>query len=183
MTVPNTTPEFELLATASLYLRKDFQEGYTDWDESPFEWILHLPAGSKGKLGKLLIYQWCALKGLAVDRCNDSEADMTINGHRIEVKFSTLWKNGIYKFQQIRDQNYEFCICLGISPFEAHCWVVSKPVLLRFVIGHMGQHTGSSGKDTAWITIDPTNPPEWISSSGGSMDEAFKVLKTLRRKK
>jgi hypothetical protein len=182
MTVPETGSDFNLLATASSYIRSDFEEGYKEWINSPFEWILHLPAGSKGRLGKLLVYQWCALKGLAVDRCTDSEADMLINGHRVEVKFSTLWKSGIYKFQQIRDQNYEYSVCLGISPFEAHCWVLSKTILKRYVIGHLGQHTGSEGKETAWITVDPKNPPEWISEFGGSLSNAFMVLKNLRRK-
>ncbi len=179
----NTSPEFNLLASTATYIRKDFKEGHPNWKNSPFEWILHLPPASKGKLGKLLVYQWCATKLLGVDKSPDSEADMTINGHRIEVKFSTLWKNGIYAFEQIRDQNYEYCICLGISPFDAHCWVISKPVLLRYVIGHMGQHTGSSGKDTAWIPINPKKPPEWLSPYGGTLEDAYKVLKSIHRKK
>jgi hypothetical protein len=178
----DTNPDFQLLATASSYLRKDFEEGYKEWVNSPFEWILHLPAGSKGRLGKLLVYQWCALKGLAVDRCNDSEADMLINGHRAEVKFSTLWKSGDYTFQQIRDQNYEFAIFLGISPFEAHCWVLSKLILKQYVIGHMGQHTGSRGKETAWVTINPRNPPKWVIPYGGKLEDAFRVLKVLKRR-
>jgi hypothetical protein len=182
MTVPETSSDFKLLATASSYIRSDFEEGYKGWVNSPFEWILHLPAGSKGRLGKLLVYQWCALKGLAVDRCTDSEADMLINGHRVEVKFSTLWKSGIYKFQQIRDQNYEYSVCLGISPFEAHCWVLSKTILKRYVIGHLGQHTGSVGKETAWITVDPNTPPEWIAQFGGTLDNAFLVLKGFSRR-
>ncbi|HMD90206.1 MAG TPA: hypothetical protein VKF38_13670 [Anaerolineaceae bacterium] len=183
MTLPEPTTDFKLLATASSYLRKDFEEGYTEWLNSPFEWILHLPAGSKGKLGKHLIYQWCALKGLSVDRCTDSEADMLINGHRVEVKFSTLWKSGIYKFQQIRDQNYEYSVCLGISPFEAHCWVLSKAVLKRYVIGHLGQHTGNEGKETAWITVDPKNPLDWIRPYGGTLEQAFVVLRNLSHRK
>ncbi len=174
--------DFELLATASSYIRSDFEEEYKMWENSPFEWILHLPTGSKGKLGKHLVYQWCALKGLSVDRCNDSEADMLINGHRVEIKFSTLWRSGIYKFQQIRDQNYEYSVCLGISPFEAHCWVLSKSVLKQYVIGHLGQHTGSIGKETAWITINPKNPPEWIVPCGGTLDNAFRVLKNFSRR-
>ena len=101
-----TSTDFELLATAANYIKDDFETKNNIWDGSPFNWILSLPSGSKGKLGKLLVLQWCALKGLAVDRSLDSEFDMLINGHRIEVKFSTLWKNGYYKFQQIRDQNY-----------------------------------------------------------------------------
>lgn len=179
----DTTSDFNLLSTASSYLRKDFEEGYEAWNDSPFEWILHLPTGSKGKLGKQLIYQWCALKGLAVDRCSDSEADMLINGHRVEVKFSTLWKSGIYKFQQIRDQNYEYSVCLGISPFEAHCWVFSKAILKQYVIGHLGQHTGNIGRETAWVTVVPKNPPEWMKQCGGNLDDAFLVLKSLSRRR
>lgn len=182
MTDTYTNPEFVLLATAASYLRKDFEEGYKAWVNSPFEWILHLPAGTKGKLGKQLVYQWCALKNLSVDRNSDSQADMMVNGHRVEVKFSTLWKSGFYKFQQIRDQNYEYSICLGISPFEAHCWILSKTILKSFVIGHLGQHTGSESKETAWITVDPKNPPDWILPYGGTLDQAFTILKNLRRK-
>jgi hypothetical protein len=183
MTTPETNSDFNLLATAATYIRQDFEEEYKAWDNSPFEWVLRLPAGSKGKLGKHLVYQWCALKGLSVDRNTDSEADMQINGHRVEIKFSTLWKSGFYKFQQIRDQNYEYCIFLGISPFEAHCWVVNKALLKKYVIGHMGQHTGSEGKETAWITVDPRKLPEWLSSCGGDLDRAFIVLKSLSRKR
>ena len=176
-------PAFELLATASTYLRKDFEEGHKAWENSPFEWILHLPAGSKGKLGKQLVYQWCALKGLTVGTCSDSEADMLINGHRVEVKFSTLWASGIYKFQQLRDQNYEYSICLGISPFEAHCWVISKIILKSYVIGHLGQHTGKGGMDTAWLQVNPNSPPGWLDKLGGSLDDAFLVLRALSPKK
>ena len=174
-----TTSDFDLLASAAKYIKGDLEKGYETWIGSPFEWVLKLPAGSKGKLGKHLVYQWCAVKGLSVDRSPDSEADMLINGHRVEVKFSTLWKVGSYRFQQVRDQNYEYSVCLGVSPFEAHCWVVSKAVLKQHVIGHMGQHTGSTGQETAWFPVNPHNPPEWLFPYGGTLDQAFLVLKSL----
>lgn len=182
MNPANNAPDFDLLASAANYIRKDLEKDYAAWGNSPFEWILKLPAGSKGKLGKHLVYQWCAVKGLSVDRSPDSQADMLVNGHRIEVKFSTLWKSGIYKFQQVRNQNYEYAICMGISPFEAHCWVVSKGLLLKHVIGHMGQHTGVLGQDTAWITVDPKQPLDWLNACGGRLDQAFERLKGLKRK-
>ena len=129
------------------------------------------------------MYQWCALKGLSIDSSPDPEADMLVNGHRVEIKFSTLWKTGIYKFQQIRDQNYEYSVCIGISPREAHCWVVSKKVLKKHVIGHLGQHTGSSGKETSWFTVKPSDPPEWLIPCGGTLEQAFIILKSLSRKR
>lgn len=178
-----TISDFELLATAANYIRSDFQQDDLAWEGSPFEWVLRLPPGSKGKLGKQLVFQWCALKGLAVDRSPDSEADMLINGHRVEIKFSTLWKVGIYKFQQIREQNYEYSVCLGISPCEAHCWVVSKSVLRLNVIGHLGQHTGLSGQETAWFPVNPNKPPDWLLPCGGTLDQAFLVLKNLSHRR
>src|ERR1051326_1971031 len=108
--------EFELLATAANFIKAEFKKEDSPWAGSQFEWALKLPSASKGKLGKRLIYQWCAVKGLSIDSSPDSEADMLINGHRVEIKFSTLWEANIYKFQQIRDQNYEYAVCLGISP-------------------------------------------------------------------
>ncbi len=176
-------PEFALLASAANFIKKDIEKDFSGWESSPFEWILKLPTGSKGKLGKLLVYQWCAVKGLSLDKSPDSEADMLINGHRVEVKFSTLWKVGIYKFQQIRNQNYEYSVCLGISPFEAHCWVINKSLLNKHVIGHLGQHTGSKGQETAWLTVKPNNPLPWLVSCGGTLDLAFQVLKGLSPRK
>lgn len=163
---PETTLDFNLLASSATYIKQDLEKDYLGWRDSPFEWVLRLPAGSKG---------------LSVDRSPDSQADMLVNGHRIELKTSTLWKSGIYKFQQIRDQNYEYVICLGISPFQAHCWVISKTILLKHVIGHMGQHTGVGGQDTSWITVNPNRPPSWLVPCGGGLDQAYLVLKGLKR--
>lgn len=175
--------DFELMQTAANYIKPELENDLRMWMNSPFNWIIRLPSGTKGKLGKKLISQWCALKGLSIDRSPDSEADMLINRHRIEVKFSTLWQKGFYKFQQIRNQNYDFCICLGISPLEAHCWVIDKAILLENVIGHLGQHTGASGKDTAWFTVNPSNPPNWLNGCGGSLNEAFNKLNSLARRR
>jgi len=179
----STTPEFNLLASAAKFIKPEFEKNSSPWAASPFEWILALPSASKGKLGKRLVYQWCALKGLSIDSSPDSQADMMINGHRVEIKFSTLWEANIYKFQQIRDQNYEYAVCLGISPFEAHCWVISKKILRRYVIGHMGQHTGSTGQETAWFAVNPESPPSWILPIGGTLEQAYKVLKSLSHRK
>jgi hypothetical protein len=183
MTEKTITRDSELLATAADFIRPEFEKDKSPWAGSRFEWVLRLPSASKGKLGKRLVNQWCALKGLTINSSPDSQADMMINGHRVEIKFSTLWETGIYKFQQIRDQNYEYAVCLGISPFEAHCWVISKKVLKQNVIGHLGQHTGSKGQETAWFPVNPQSPPDWLLPFGGTLEEAYQVLKSLSKKK
>jgi hypothetical protein len=138
-------PDFEFFASITTHIHSEFINLDESWKDSPFVWIHTLSSGARGKLGKRLVSAWCAAKGLTIDSSPDSDADLLINGHRVEIKFSTLWKSGIYKFQQIRDQNYEFAICLGISPFDAHCWVISKNLLYKHIIGHKPQHKGSKG--------------------------------------
>jgi len=87
-------------------------------------------ATAVGVIGEKLVAGWLAAKDCDVMRSPDAEADRIINGKRAEIKFSTLWA-GFYKFQQLRDQNYEFVICLGVSPFDAHCWAIPKSVLME----------------------------------------------------
>ena len=173
--------DFDLFASAATYIREDFDIPKSDWEDSPFEWVITLPAATKGKLGAQLIGQWCGLKGLTINKSPDSQADILINGHRAEVKFSTLWQTGIYKFQQIRDQNYEYIICLGISPHSVHCWVIDKKTLLEKVIGHMGQHTGKDSKETSWLQINPNSIQDWLTDFGGNLSDAFNVLKKFSK--
>ena len=99
----------------------------------------------------------------------------------MEIKFSTLWASGVYKFQQLRDQDYDFAICLGISPFDAHCWVISKAVLRQHVIGHTPQHIGRGGTDTFWISFPSLTPPSWLEACGGSLASAFQVLENAQQ--
>ncbi|MDA8399734.1 MAG: hypothetical protein M0008_06755 [Actinomycetota bacterium] len=55
----------------------------------------------------------------------------------MEIKVSTLWQSGVYKFQQIRDQEYDYLLYLGVPPFDAHAWLLPKSVLFEHVIAHM----------------------------------------------
>jgi hypothetical protein len=178
-------PEVLVLASIAGTLKRDYvREGLDDpWTGSPFAWIRTRPSRQVGKIGEQLVAGWCAAKGLDVVSSGDSEADRTIAGRRVEIKFSTLWESGVYTFQQLRDQNYEFAICLGISPFDAHCWVISKDVLRQHVIGHTPQHMGKSGTDTFWLSFDALTPPEWLHSCGGRLADAYEILKKWQPKR
>jgi hypothetical protein len=181
MTARIADPEVRLLAAIAATLKGDYvREGEADpWAGSPFAWIRALPSRQKGKIGEQLVSGWCAAKGLDVTAAGDSEADRIIGGSRVEVKFSTLWRTGIYKFQQIREQNYEYLVCLGVSPFDAHSWVLSKNLVMAYVIGHTPQHRGRAGTDTFWLSLDPAHPPDWLAGAGGKLGAAFLRLQAI----
>lgn len=180
-----TDRDVQILATIASTLKGDYvREGADDpWAGSPFAWIRTRPSRQVGKIGEQLVAGWCAAKGLDVTASGDSEADRVIAGRRVEIKLSTLWKSGVYKFQQVRDQDYEFAICLGISPFDAHCWVISKDVLRQHVIGHTPQHTGEGGTETFWLSVDPGNPPPWLRPCGGRLAIAYQILRKWQSKR
>lgn len=173
-------PDVRLLAAIASTLEPDYiHEEEDPWRDSPFGWIKTRPSRQRGKIGEQLVAGWCAAKGFDVVRSPDAEADRLIEGRRVEIKFSTLWKSGVYKFQQIRDQNYEYAICLGLSPFDAHCWVIPKSLLRRHVIGHTPQHMGRRGSDTAWLSFEASNPAKWLSSCGGRLAKAARLLRSF----
>lgn len=170
-------PEVEALALVAAALESDYLPSTNDpWAGSPFQWILTLPSRSKGAVGEALVSGWCAAKGFDVVRSPDSEADRVIAGQRVEIKFSTLWKSGGFKFQQIREQNYDFCLCLGLSPFDAQVWLLPKSVLREYVIGHMGQHTGAGGRDTAWLGFQAEEPYAWMEPYGERLADLSALL-------
>lgn len=177
-----TDPDVQLLATISATLSNDYADDELAWQGSPFAWIKSRPSRQIGAIGEQLVAGWCAAKGLDVTRSPDSDADRIVQGFRVEIKFSTLWKNGSYKFQQLRDQNYQIAVCLGISPFDAHCWVLPKKLIMDSwgkATGITSQHGGQAGSDTAWLTVDPNHVPDWLNSQGGTLRHGFEVLKTL----
>lgn len=155
----NTTKEYQELVGISLAMQKEYAEENQQWHGSPFEWIKYRPSRSIGAIGEKIVSAWLSMHDFNVARSPDSEADRLVEGVRIEIKFSTLWKNGTYLFEQIRDQNYELAIFLGISPNDAHCWVVPKQTLVRLWKEEhkiAPQHGGRQGTDTAWARLSPT---------------------------
>ena len=149
------------LATVAANLESDFPSSIETWGNSPFKWIKSRPSRTVGAIFEALVEGWLVANDMEVSRSGDSDADRVVEGIRVEIKGSTLWKAGTYKFQQIRDQNYELIICLGISPLEAHCWVIPKssvPELWKAGV-ITGQHTGRQATDTGWISVNPNEPP------------------------
>ncbi len=181
MTQPIHDPEVRQLAAIAGIIEQDYRNANTDWIHSPFGWIKTLPSRSSGAVFESLVAGWCAAKGLDVARSPDSDDDRVISGLRTAIKGSTLWRNGSYKFQQLRDQDYSIVVCLGVSPFDAHCWVIEKVAVMECWDNGVirSQHGGATGSDTAWITVNPANPPSWLRPYGGTLNEGFARLQSL----
>jgi hypothetical protein len=172
-------PETRILAGISQALEADYRTENNEWEGSPFAWIKTRPSRTIGAIGEKLVAGWLAARGFNVVRSPDSDADRIIEGKRVEIKFSTLWENGGYKFQQLRDQKYDLALCLGVSPFMAHCWVIPKADIMRlWRVEHLiqSQHGGQDGADTAWIPVRPDAVPEWMGRYGGDLAEAITQL-------
>lgn len=171
---PSITSEFLMLAATASYLQQDLQENTDLWKDSPFEWVLQLPARKKGKLGRELLSSWLSSKGIPVESTKDSSEMLLIKGYRVAIKFSTMWAKGYYRFQQIRSTGYDYIICLGISPLQAHCWVFSRSYAI--------ENATLQHKDEYWMPINPTNPPDWAEGCGGTLENAFEILRKLKQR-
>ena len=177
-----TDPDVRLLAGLAATLEADYGDDSLDWEGSPFAWIKSRPSRQVGAIGERLVAGWLAARDFAVGPAGDNEADRIVNNKRVEVKFSTLWAGGHYKFQQIRNQRYDLMICLGVSPFDTHSWVFTKDFLLDGwgnLQGFSPQHGGRAGIDTAWIQVDPAAPQPWIIPHGGTLRDSINTLAQL----
>jgi len=171
-------PEVALLASIASDLEPQYVDDSAMWTGSPFQWIKTRPSRQVGAIGEKLIRHWCVAKGFEVSRSPDSEADMVIAGHRVEVKYSSLWTdNSIYKFQQIRDQNYDYCFCMGVSPFDVHAWFIPKSELMENKPPNLvSQHGGKTGRDTKWLSFPADHPPDWLTPHGGTLTRVHELI-------
>lgn len=153
--------------------------GADPWAASPFRWIVVLPSSPKGAVAAALVRAWATREGLSVLPRVNSGHDLIIDPLKVEVKFSTLWKGGVFKFQQLRDQEYDLVALLGLEPQRVRLWFVPKRELWKPEMP--GQHGGRAGTDTKWLTFLAAAPPPWLEAYGGTLSRARASLEEARR--
>ena len=174
--IPEYSDAFTKLATDSTFIRSKLQNQNDLWKDSPFEWVLQLPARTKSKLGEHLVMSYLSRNGLTVNEINNkSGVKLLVNKQIVSIKFSTLWEGGNYRFQQIRKSGYDYLLCFGLSPKNAHCYIFRRDYVLK---NAKEQHKGAAGSEY-WISIDPNNPDDWVKQYGDSIDNAITKIKDI----
>jgi len=172
--------EARVVAELSSQISRQYgSESQDPWQGSPFQWIQRRPSRQKGAIAENLVEQWALGKGFTVEHSNSSDADRIINGHRVEIKFSSLWTDtGSFRFQQIRDQRYDYCFCLGLSPWDCQAWFIPKSELMgAWRDGLKPQHGGAAGHDTRWLAFPADNPPPWLRPFGGRLEAVESLIR------
>lgn len=172
-------PEVLFLAALARTLEEDYVgKEQAMWAGNPFYWIKTRPSRQVGAIGEALVSGWVAAKGFDVQKPVSAQHDRIIEGNKVEIKFSTLWTdNSSFKFQQIRNQDYDYAFLLGIAPFDARAWFVPKQELLYDRLPHLRpQHGGSSGRDTKWLSVPYDDPPVWLDEFGGTLSEVREII-------
>jgi len=148
--------------------------GDDPWSTSPYKWLRELQSRTRGKAGEQIIAGWLASEGFTVGKPSSSNSDRSVELTQVEIKLSTQWDSGEFRFQQIRDQDYRFVILLGVMPQELKVWILPKKVALKY---STPQHTGKGGAETRWLAFDAANPPKWLTRYGGNAQEAVAAVR------
>lgn len=131
------------------------------WKGSKFEKLYVQSSKRKGTIGEEMTKAILSDIGLVIGTRTNSDHDFSITYnkkvYKIENKLSLTWGNEISKFkwQQIRDQDYDFIFFIGVNPNDHKVWWATKQDLKTYIIGNdkYRQHGGKNGKqDIYWIT-------------------------------
>lgn len=151
-----------------------------EWNGSSLKWIRSKPSATVGKIGRALVKALC--DGASI-QAMPAGYSLEVNGKTLQVRTSTGWSGGGFKFQQLRNENYSAVFCLGITPSKVFAWVIPKGVIFKAdgaiwkKDGLTPQHKGKGGSGTAWINVDVGSIPSWMTQYGDSIAAAMAVLK------
>ncbi len=148
------------------------------WQDSPFDWMRRYAARSKGKIGSDLA------RGVFEDagyKPGKRGENLEVENKIVQTRTSLLWSAGVWKFQQIRNTEFDFTFCLGLLPQAAYAWLVPKTEIfvgneLQEREGSGWQHGGNSGREDVWVVVNPESCPSWLSPYGGPIESISKAF-------
>lgn len=90
------------------------------WTDAPLEKFRHVENTNRGEIGEEFLRRFLKQHGItAGNGSRISPIDLRIYERRFEVKTASEDKGGSFQFNHIRhDREYDYLLCLGISPAE-----------------------------------------------------------------
>ena len=179
---PDEIVEGRVFLQAAALKAEALQElkGTSPWRHSPFRWLQRLPPVPKhGQVKQLLVQSIRDLTGLPVDGVTDGNGAscLQLGTLLMSLKVSFLWEDGGYKFQQIRRGPFSHLVLFGLSPEDAHLWVIptTEPCIFQ-----SPQHVSRQGDVANYeLTVGDSAPPSWLAPYGGTLADGLVVLSTL----
>lgn len=85
-----------------------------------------------------------------------------------------------FRFEQLKDDDYEYIFCLGVQPDVAFAWLIPKSQIVLNGVwqerdGLTGQHRGQAAVDTYWLAVKPENVQLWLQPFGGTIEQLAAV--------
>jgi hypothetical protein len=175
----------KVLAEQSALLQKQYpadvkSEEDIAWQESPFDWMRKKASATKGKIGRDLFIGLLKKQGFTP---STRGVNVLVNGKVVVVRSSLAWGIGQFKFQQLRDNEYDFVFCLGLFPAQSYGWLIPKEELIddgnmQDREGLTPQHGGHAGGEDFWLAVDASQVPTWLNAYGGHADALANILRS-----
>ena len=140
------------LIDADLLVEEKLDERYVN---SPFKHLKNIPAKQKGSRFEKIVSNVMTKLGYTIQKPENSDHDLIINGVKVEIKGSTLAKNkNHFSFLQIRpDQDYHLMMFAMFYPNELVLMEMEKEQIKKNVQSKTfkKQHGGKKGGDETYL--------------------------------
>ena len=179
--MPIRDPDVQAVANLAITLESQWLTDDEPWRGSPFSWIRNRTLAQKSKILVDLVGPWLGTQGYDVRPSADAESDRLVAGKRVEIRTSTPWDDGSYRFQPVRNQKWDVLVCFGLAPFDARCWAIGKKAVLE-QWGKDGGIPVSKSKEegeNGSLRVIPGQEPDWLKPHGGPLSDARKALPKL----
>lgn len=141
-----------------------------DWIDTPNEPIKGMVSSTKGRFGQLLVAAALRDMGHTVAKGGSNEFDLLVDGNRrVEVKLSTRWSAGCYKFQQLREpHDFSDVAFVFVDPTEINIYFANRASINAHVFNACEnlQHVGQAGNSGVyWLSVNVGMIPNWFNET------------------
>ena len=120
---------YETVVATTNDFMNDFPQD-SAWKDSPFAWIRSLPPASKGVVGRAVASSLLQANGLTVYA---RRTRLRVNAQGILVRVALMWKEGILKFQNVREPGFDHVLCIGLCLMKRLLGLYQKTKFGRMV--------------------------------------------------